>query len=778
MNAPNFNFDSDGRPDRLPSVTTGGSRAVVRESREFPPAAENYGSEDSGSADYRRLFFMFLGLALKYRWLIAGVSCVALAIGFIFTFVQTPIYRATAVIQIDPQAAKVVKVDAVAQDEVFGDRTRFYQTQYDLLRSRSLADRVAADLDLASAASFLRPVSSSPWSKLKQLIFPSASVQSEIQGTPVQRRQAAAGRVNGGLTIEPVLNSSLVKISYDSPSPDWAKRIADGVATSYISSNLERRYGATAYARDFLKERLEELKIKLEESEKALVEYAQQKEIIFTAGATRDATQSLSDSDLTSLNASLQKAVTDRIHAQEQWEQARDVKGLAVPQLLGDPSIQALRARRATMMADYQEKLSTFKPAYPDMVKLKVQIDQIDGQINASAELIRKSLKARYESARQEEEVLKRKIDEAKAGVLDTRNKQIQYNILRREADTNRTLYDGLLQQYKDVGIAGAVGTNNVAIIDRAQMPGAPYKPDLKKNLLISFVLGLLAAAAGIAVLEILDDTFKSPEEVEEQLGLAVLGIIPLTEGDILPDITGSPNSAVAEAYRSLRTALQFSTDQGAPRSVLVTSARPGEGKSTTALALAVNFAQLGMKVLLIDADLRNPSQHRNLRRDNTTGLANYLAGADTAASMFQETDVKGLSFMATGPLPPNPAELLAGPKMLSLLSAAGEKFEAVILDAPPVMGLADSPLLSSITGGTLFVMATGDTRRGIIKAALKRLHFARARMVGAVMNKYDFQSSSYGYGYGYGYGHGYGALEHYGYAQKAQAQVAHSPRE
>ncbi|MGA9010735.1 MAG: polysaccharide biosynthesis tyrosine autokinase, partial [Xanthobacteraceae bacterium] len=409
-------------------------------------------------------------------------------------------------------------------------------------------------------------------------------------------------------------------------------------------------------------------------------------------------------------------------------------------------------------------------------LRLKAQMNQIDQEIKSEAEVIKQSLKAHYESALQQEQLLKNKMEETKHGVLATRNKEIQYNILKREADTDRTLYDGLLQQYKDIGIAGAVSTNNVAVVDRAQVPGGPYKPNLRSNLLTWLGFGLVAAALAIALFELFDDTFKSPEEIEEQLGLAVLGIIPMSDRNVLADIRESSNPR-AEAFRSFRTALQFSTDQGAPKSILVTSARPGEGKSTTALALAVNFAQLGMKVLLIDADLRNPSQHRSLGRNNGAGLANYLAGGAMPENIFNKTDIDGLYFMPSGPLPPNPAELLAGPKMLSLLSMAGEKLDAVIIDAPPILGLADAPLLASIASGTLLVVATGDTRRSVVKTALKRLHFARARMVGALMNKCDFRSN-YGYsGYGYGYGADSAALEYYGYGQKKLAQVEHLPR-
>ena len=782
MNVPNLSFDNEGGSGRLPSTAAYGSRSIAP-----APYGEFVNFNDQGSTfDHRKAIFTYFGLALKYRWLILTCCTVALAIGFIVTFTTTPIYRATVSIQIDRQAPTVVKTDT--QPDFGDDSYRFYQTQYDILQSRMLAERVASDLNLGSASDFFDPPSTSAWRKLRSLILPSAktgvaskdAADKRDAGDLEQRTAAAASMVRGGLSIDPEKDSSLVRISFDSPSAEWAARIANGVADSYVTSNLNRRYGATTYARNFLKERLDELKLKLEESEKALVAYAEQKELIGdikTVGKDgKDSDQSMADSDLAALNSALQGVVTERIHAQELWEQANSSKEIGLPQILDDSAIRTLRAQRAVLMADYQNKLSTFKPDYPDMLRLKAQMNQIDQEIKSEADVIKQSLKSHYEAALQQETLLKNKMAETKRGVLATRNKEIQYNILKREADTDRTLYDGLLQQYKDIGIAGAVSTNNVAVVDRAQVPGGPYKPNLRSNLLTWLGFGLVAAALAIALFELFDDTFKSPEEIEEQLGLAVLGIIPMSDRNVLADIRESSNPR-AEAFRSFRTALQFSTDQGAPKSILVTSARPGEGKSTTALALAVNFAHLGMKVLLIDADLRNPSQHRSLGRNNGAGLANYLAGGAMPESIFNKTDIDGLYFMPSGPLPPNPAELLAGPKMLSLLSMAGEKLDAVVIDAPPILGLADAPLLASIASGTLLVVATGDTRRSVVKTALKRLHFARARMVGALMNKCDFRSN-YGYsGYGYGYGADSAALEYYGYGQKKLAQVEHSPR-
>jgi succinoglycan biosynthesis transport protein ExoP len=778
MNVPSLRFDAEGGSPPAPSTSAYGAPSVAQ-----APYGEsvNFGAQEEPTSDFRKLFFRYLAVALRYRWLIVVCCTLSLAVGFVLTYTQTPIYQATVTVQIERQAARVVKVGDVQNDEI-APSDRFYQTQYDLLRSRSQAERVATDLNLAAAADFLNPPSTSPWGKLRSLIFRSAATATPDNGNKwniEQRKQAAAAMVQGGLSIAPVPNSSLVRISFDSPSPEWAQRIANGTADSYVSANLERRYAATAYARNFLKERLDELKLKLEDSERALVAYAEEKELIGDVKSVskegKEAGQSLAESDLAALNGALEGVVAERIHAQNLWEQAANSKELGLPQILDDGAIKALRGQRAALMADYQNKLSTFKPDYPDMQRLKAQMNQIDQEIKSAADVIKQSLKSHYEATLQQETLLKKKMDEVKHGVLETRNKEIQYNILKREADTNRTLYDGLLQQYKDIGVAGAVGTNNVAVIDRAQLPGGPYKPDLRMNLLKWLSYGLFGAAAIIVLFELFDDTFKSPEEIEEQLGLAVLGMIPISDG-VLADLNGS-STPIAEAFRSFRTALQFSTDQGAPKNIVVTSAQPAEGKSTTALALAMNFAQLGMKVLLIDADLRNPSQHRNLGRNNGAGLSNYLAGGAMPESIFQKTDFDGLYFMPSGPLPPNPAELLAGPKMLSLLSTAGEKVDIVIIDSPPVLGLADAPLLASIASGTLLVVATAHTRRNVVKSALKRLHFARARMVGAAMNKCDFRSN-YGYGgYGYGYGGEYKALEYYGYGRKDQlAQVEHSP--
>jgi polysaccharide biosynthesis transport protein len=760
MNAPDFNFGPERRDRGLPTSIVRGGRDMASTMGPIPAmgsSVESTAAEPEG-LNLRDEFFKVVGLAIKHRWLILACCLSGLFIGFVVTFTTTPIYRATAIIKIDPEAARIVKLDTADSGQV-GDIYRFYQTQKELLKSRSLAERVAGNLDLRDAAGFVSPRDTSSWARLLQMIFPA---KAEQKPDLAQRKVAAAGLIQGGLTVNQAPNSSLVTISFDGPDPGWAQKIVNAVADGFTEANLERRYGATTYARKFIEEKLEELKVKLEESEKALVAYEEKEQIIAMGGKDQ---QPIADSDLLALNAALQQVRTERIKAQELWEHGAQ-KGLSLPQILNDKSIAALREKRTTLAADYQERLQTYKPDYPDMRRLRAQIAQFDAEIDRAVTVIQNSLKVQLESLLQQEQFLLKSIEDARAKVVESRNKNIQRQILQREADSTRTLYDGLLAQYKDLGVTGATGANNIAVIDRAQRPGAPYKPDLQRNLLIWFALGLFAAGAAVAGREILDDTYKSPEQIEEQLGLAVLGLIPKVKDDIFESLQNSPVSAISESYRSLRTALQFSTSNGLPRSLVVTSTNAGEGKSTTSVALAMTFAQLGMRVLLIDADLRNPSAHRLLNREAASGLSNFLIGGVNARESLQATDVPGMSFMATGPLPPNPAELLAGQNMARLLSTASENFDLVIIDAPPILGLADAPLLASLAAGTLLVLAAGESRRGMVKVALKRLHFARAQMVGAVLNKFDLRAANYAY-----HSSPYGALEYYGSESKQLAK-------
>ncbi|MFZ5672254.1 MAG: GumC family protein [Pseudomonadota bacterium] len=745
---PSNSISPDARDSHLP--TAAGGRAVgYPRAPGYPGYPEMVDGADADGFDFRK----YLRILVKHRWVILGSLGICLLLSLIATFLMTPIYQATATLQIDREAANVVQVEGLQTSENVGD-PQFYQTQYELLQSRALAERAVAAIGLAEDQKFVvkAPMSVLGWIRAAiGSVFSPAQAGSEAgessEASMEKAQKDAIDALQRGLSVSPIRNSRLVKVTFSHPNPDVALRVANGLAEAFIASNLERKYDASSYARKFLEERLQQLKVKLEESEAQLVAYAQKQGII-----NLDDRQSLKGNDLASINAKLMDARNERIRVEQLWLQAQKAGGLGLTQILGDPTIQENRKLRSQLAADYQQKLGLYKPAFPAMVRLKAQIQELDDQAKLAATAIKASIKAQFEAAKSAEAELAEQLESTKTDVLDQRSRSIQYNILQREVDTNRTLYDGLLQRYKEIGVAGGVGTNNISVVDRAERPNFPSSPKLLVNMMMALVAGAALGVASAFGLEYMDDTFKSPEDVESSLAMPVVGVIPKPKsGMSVSDAAGDARSGMSEAYRSLRTALQFASADGFPRTLVVTSSRPSEGKSTTCVSLATTLTQIGMKVLLIDADLRNPSLHKYLTLSNEMGLSNYLAGAKLPQDVAQDTRVNHLTFIPAGPLPPNPAELLAGSRFTSLLGLATESFDVVIVDSPPIMGLADAPLLAGVVSGTLLVVAANETRREAAKVAVKRLHFARASIIGAVLSKFDAAQVGYGYGYGYG---------------------------
>ena len=688
-------------------------------------------------------------ILVKRRRLIIAVLAAVVALALLFTLTATPIYRATTVLQLEKEGIQVVQVNGIQPGGDGGWDPEFLQTQYELIRSQSLAERVANEMNIDQAA-MDRLVDAGWLGRMLGLLHPQTKQQArqaDAKATERQQLRAAASLISSGLSVEPVRNSRLVKLNFDSPSPQFAARAANAVADGYIASGLERRFGASSYAKSYLEDQLRLTKIKLEESERKLVQFAQQENLINTG----DQGQSLAVQNLTQLNAALATAQDQRIRAQARWHQASS--GAMPADMIGNSNIRLLQQQKGQLQAQYQLKLQTFKPDYPEMQQLKSQVDELDRQIAKEVAGVRASVRAEYDAAMTQENMLKGQIAALRGEALDVDNRSIQYNILKREVDTNRQLYDGLLQRYKEIGAAGDVRSNNISIIDRAEVPRGRFKPNLTLNLAIGLLLGGMLGVLLAFLLEFLDDTLKTPEDIEQKLKLPVLGIIPkLGPKDSVVAAAANSQSSFSEAYRSVRTALQFATDHGVPRTLLVTSSGPGEGKSTTALALARNLTQLGKRVLLVDADLRNPSLHKTLGMRAETGLSNLLAGACAFNAAVQATDDERLEVILAGPLPPNPAELLSGSKLVSLLTVGSERYDHVIIDGPPVLGLADAPILANAIDGTLLVVNSAKTKISAAQIALKRLLVARARIVGCLLTKYDARTAGYGYGYGYRY--------------------------
>jgi capsular exopolysaccharide synthesis family protein len=686
---------------------------------------------DPGATIFRRNLFADQGSSLdlaaiwrivvEWRWLILGSIALGVAGALAVTLLMTPLYRAGATLEINPPSVELM--DGGKEKEGQGEDTRFLATQYGLLESRSLAGRVAEDLNLAANASF-----------------------APQQANRALRQKIAVGKLRENFDVDPVLNSRLIRISYSSDSPVLAAEIVDSFARNFINTNLERRYEASSYARDFLARQISKVKGDLERSERQVVAYAQNAGIVEAGGEiSKGGNNSLEGSSLVALNAALAEAQTKRIAAEQRYRQSRFARMTAEI----NESTAALRQQVAAIEAQYQEKRTTLKPMHPELLALRARIDELRSQIESEAAQVAggraNSFLADYRAAAAEENSLRARVAQLRGSVLDLRGKGIQYNILQREVDTNRSLYDALLQRYKEVGVAGGIGTNSVLVVDIAEVPGGPYSPNLPLNLLIGLGSGLLAGVATALGLEFINDTIKGPEDVRDKLHVPPLGSIPKLAHtkNIVPDLEDK-SSAVAEAYLSLATSLRFSTDRGAPKSLLVTSTRAGEGKSSTTLALAMSFVRLGNSVLLVDGDLRKPVFSGSPDR----GLSILLATDADLAEHIDRTKLADLCLMPAGAVPRNPAELLASPRLKSLMNEAMEQFDIVIVDGPPVAGLADAPLLAASCQASLIVIESRKTRTKAALDAIMRLKDAGGQFVGGLVTKLPKAALGYGYSY------------------------------
>jgi capsular exopolysaccharide synthesis family protein len=723
---------------------------LVTAAQSLPAARDPYGplvgyvepASDSAEQLATKLF-EYWRIFKKRKWLILSIAAAFVTLNGVRTLMETPLYTATVRLQIDTNVAKIVEGDNVMPVDASG--TDFMRTQYELLQSRTMAERVVSSLKLINDTDFLKPREFSIIGAVAGLFSSQSSV-----ADPMVLEPATVGTVMQNVAVRPVMGSRLVDIDYSDPVPQRAQRIADAYADAFLASNLDKRFQANASAKTFLEDKIAQLKLKLEDSEKRLLDFAKQQEIVDVNDKT-----SIAESNLASANAALGNLIAERTKNEQLWHQVEAADAVNLPQFLTNDVIQGLRRKRNELAVDYQQKLQTFKPSFPAMLQIQNQIDEIDKQLAVEMQTIKDSLKASYDSSLALEKKMQDRITELKQDVLDLQNRSIQYNILKREVDTNRDLYASLLQRFKEVDVASGVVANNVFVVDRATVPGFPSSPNVKRALMIALLLGLGAGFGAAYVLERLDDKIRAPEQLEVATGLSTLGIIPNVSdvGEELAD----PRSALSEAYRSLCTTLQFTTENGLPRSLLITSSGASEGKSLTAYSVAKHFAHLGRSVLLVDADMRNPSLHKKFNCDNSLGLSSYLTGACTPPDAMQSTGIAKLAFMASGPLPPNAADLLGSSRLYSLMSIGLEVFDLIVVDGPPVLGLADAQLLSAAAAATVFIVGGGQSRTGVVRGALKRLHQSRGTVIGAVLTKYDAKSAGYGYGYGHAYAYGYG---------------------
>ncbi|WP_374943845.1 GumC family protein [Sphingomonas sp.] len=693
----------------------------------------------------------YLRIAMRWRYLILGATIACVLLGLIVTLMMTPKYTATTTVEISREANKVTDFQGVERETNIADQ-EFYQTQYGLLRSRSISERVATQLRLVDDPKFFALFGVSENDSAFQLVngrYPASG--------RATRLRIAGETLRDNLVVSPTRLSRLVDIGFTSPDAGFSAKVANNWADSFIQTNLERKVQATSYGRNLLQRQLSQAKEKLDESQRQLVGYASAQRIINLPaqqiGDGQTAERSIVADDLAALNASLSQAIADRIQAEARYEQSG--RAGASTEALRNQAINGLRQRRAELAADYQRLMAQFEPGYPAAQAIQSQIDQLDRSIAREEGRVSGSLLADFREARERERSLQERVDQLKTSYLDLRRRSIQYNIFQQEVDTNRALYNGLLKRFEEIGVAGGVGINNAAVVDPADVPQKPSSPRFAVNLIISLLVGLGLGVLLAFALEQIDEAFADPAEVERRLGLPLLGSVPKLESGTPKEALQDRKSDMVDAYLAIQTNLAFTTEHGVPRSFAVTSTRPAEGKSTTALALATTLARAQRKVILVDGDMRSPSIHQLGGVDHAHGLSNFLSGQDNIEALtFPMADL-GFTAMSAGPIPPNAAELLTGARLSLLINRLLETYDHVVIDSPPVMGLADAPLIASRVEGVIYAVESHGIKASIVKTALRRLASANARVIGGVLTKFEARKANYGYGYEYGYSYG-----------------------
>lgn len=748
---------------RVPQLREADRLPTRYEPQNYPEYAEDDG------LDLRELW----RIALKYRrtiLLFAGIVIVTVAAA---TLIMRPVYRASTTLELTPNAQSTVQFENI--QSVNEDRFTFQQTQIEIIKSEAVAEAVVKQLNLAEHPAFngelrqrdlaagLRQVYGlimGPLAMAVRNLLDGAADETVAQtqdelATEQAKLRALAGRVRAGLTVTPVRNANLVTVSFESLDRDIAAAVANAVADQYLALSARKRSDLTSGAEAYLKREITDLQAQLETSEKDLYAFARQNQVV-----DLEDKNNIIATRLTELNINLSKVQAERIAAESLFRQLSAANIDSLPTVLQDSRITDLRGQLSTLRSEYAKMGQTYKAEYPRMQELQRQMDDVRATLQQEVGNLVDSLEVNYQQLSDREARLTEAVEAQKQDLLNLQDRAVQYNILKREWETSRELYSGLLERMKQVGVAAGIERDKATVIDRASVPQSPFSPNLSRNLAIAAVLGLMGGIGLALLLNLLDNSVRDPEEIERLVHLANLGLVPRVNLKAQP--TNIPvelmahyqrDQGLSEAYRSIRTSLMFATPGGAPKVLMVTSATPGEGKTTSVVSLGIVLAQTGASVLLVDGDLRKPRLHKVFNVPRGPGLTEYLVQGDM--DHFYPTPVENLMLMASGTPPPNPAELLSSGATDRMFEEMSKRFDYVLVDSAPVMGLADPIVLSTKVKGVLLVSGSGIVSRGALREAVKRLRAVDAPLVGSFLNMVEPHSSEYSYYNRYYYNYG-----------------------
>ncbi len=708
----------------------------------------------------------YLLVLRKHQWLILSFMLAVVTIVTISTFRMQPVYNATARIAIDRENANILPFPGADSYDYMMDLENYIETQSKILTSETLALQTIRNTGLSA-----RPEFSSPNG-------PSEAMASGSLAN--QKRPPELGEFLGSLSVKRVPNSRLMDVSFESTDSQLAARIVNAHIASYIEQNFRSKYEATTQASTWLADQLSELKIKVQKSEDARIAYERQNQIW-----TLDDKQNITTQRLSDINKQLTDAQSERMKKESLYEFAKSGNLDAVPQVQSDAGLAELLRKRNDLSSQHSDALSQYGPNFPKVQRLQAQLKDLDANIEKEKKKIVDVLESDYREARQRESMLSQALDQQKAAANQMAEKLVEYNILKREAEANKALYEGLMTKLKETAISLGLRSSNIRIVDPAMIPSTPSRPAKTRNITLAFLVGLVGGIGLALMREYLDNTVKSPDDVETLARLPSLAVVPqfassngsskrqgLLQGfaangqDKRIELVAQhlPKSQISEAFRALRTSILLSQADHPPQVILVTSALPREGKTTAAANLAVTLAQLGDSTVLVDADLRKPGIGRllNLGSGKYAGLSSYLAGVSSLDLVsVPHPAIPNLVAIPTGPLPPNPADLLSSHKLADAIAELRTKFKFIVIDSPPIMAATDAVILSVQADGVLLVVRSGETPKEAFTRTRDLLASVKCHILGVVLNAVDSSAPDYYYSYRYyPYSEGYGPQE------------------
>jgi len=718
----------------------------------------------------------------KRRTIVLAALGICLVLTALLSFTQTPQYEATAQILIEDQGSArynlqdFLNAPSVSNNDFLGT---YFNTQLRIVRSRSLAGRVVQKMNLGARAEFqaglgkkknvlemVKYVVTFRWLKAEK-----SPAEPELKGNERSELETEyATLLLENLKVRPVPETRLVNLSYVSPYPRFSQEVVNTLAQEYIDYTIEMRSEATQQTSDFLTDQIKKLRDDLDALERRQTRYSQEKKILPLSDKDKNtATQYDSAADAYS------KAQFARIAAQTKFQELQRLRLDSLPQNVSDPTIQTLRANYLQAKGEYDEKIkTTYTPSHPEMIQLKTKIDTLEGQLKAEIQKAVELASSEYSQALANENRLKQMVDDKRTEVTQQNNDALYYAGLESDAQKTRELISTLVAQQKTTQVStmlSGLKTSNIKIVDEALVPEDPVSPNIKRNLIVAFLLGLMLGVGLAFGAHYLDNTIKNPEDLDKLTGLPSLGLIPhfspngsggkgvyaspygdsvsqgaeaahITEVELINHLF--PKISIAEDYRNVRTSILFSRIDSDQKIIAFTSTQPQEGKSATISNIAISFAQMGEKVLAIDADLRKPRLHKIFQVRNTVGLSDVLTGRIDLDEAIQKTPVAHFSLLPSGPHPPNPAELLNSRKMKELLEMVRSRFEIVLIDLPPVLAVVDPMIVAAMTDMTIIVLKTGKTTRKPLLRTIEELRKAKARIAGVIFNDAESKKKSF----------------------------------